>query len=190
MNPSIEDYRKLQPDYLAKAEEMFGPKTEYNFMGVFYHALGPRTVFFERDQKGAMYFIVQLCRQGAENLTDGIFQLSHEVVHLLSPVAIDKEEDQVNYLEEGMAVYFSKVITESETGDVDFCDAAIAKQTQYFKAYELYSGLIHIDNNAVIKLRRITPVIANIQPEDFAAANLNIPEQLINGLLTKFKKAV
>lgn len=190
MNPSIEDYQKLQPQYLAKAEKMFGPKTEYSFIGVYYHALGPRTILCEKDQKGTMYYMIQLCRQGAENLIDGIFQLSHEVVHLLSPVEIDKEENQVNYLEEGMAVYFSKVITESETGDVGFCEAAIAKHPQYLKAYELYSALIVIDNNAVIKLRQITPVIANIQPQDFAAADLKIPEQLIHELLTKFKKAI
>jgi hypothetical protein len=186
MNPCIEDYQNRQPQYLAKAEKLFGSKTEYGFIGVYYHALGPRTVFCEKDEKGIPYYMIQLCRQGAETLTDGIFQLSHEVVHLLSPVEIDNEENEVNYLEEGMAVYFSKIITESETEDLDFCKAAIETHPQYLKAYDLYLALINIDNDAVIKLRRVTPVIANIQPQDFAAAGLNVPEPLIHELLTKF----
>jgi len=186
MNPSIEDYQKLQLDYLTKAEEMFGPKTEYKFYGVFYHGLGPRTILFERNKKGAAFYMAQLCRKGAENLTDGIFQLSHEVVHLLSSIEIDKEENQVNYLEEGMAVYFSKLITESETLDLEFCDVAIANRPEYLKAYQLYLEPIEVDVNAVKKLRDIQPIISNIKPEDFIAADLAVSKELVEALLTKF----
>ncbi|WP_167459476.1 hypothetical protein [Pedobacter jejuensis] len=34
---NIQDYQTLQFDYLAKAEEMFGPKIEYEYSGLSYH---------------------------------------------------------------------------------------------------------------------------------------------------------
>ena len=47
-------------------------------------------------------------------------------------------------------------------------------------------ALIEADKNAVKKLRTITPVIAQIKPEDFIKAGLKVDQQLIEGLLAKF----
>jgi len=184
---NIEDYKNLQVAFLSEAEEMFGPKTAYNFIGIFYHNFPPRMILHDTDfLTGEKFYKIELCGKAINDKKDGIFQLSHEVVHLLSPVEQNEDEDLVNYLEEGMAVYFSKLITERETGDLEFCDTAMAKQPEYLKAYQLYLQLIDIDGEAVKKLRQITPVIANIKAEDFKDAGLDVKEELIIALLTKF----
>ena len=184
---NIEDYKKLQADYLAEAVAMFGPTTEYTFIGIFYHNFSPRMMHHDTDfLTGERFFRIDLCGKAINDRKDGIFQLSHEVVHLISPVDQTEEEDEGNYLEEGMAVYFSKLITERETGDLEFCDAAIANRPEYLEAYQLYLELIDVDVNAVKKLRDIQPIIANIKPEDFIAADLAVSEELVEALLTKF----
>jgi hypothetical protein len=183
---NMEDYKGLQVQFLAEAEDMFGPKTEYKFVGIFYHNASPRMMHYDTDfLTGERFFKIDLCGKAINDRTDGIFQLSHEVVHLLSP--IERGEDEgANNLEEGMAVYFSKLITERETGDHEFCDAAIEKYPNYVKAYQLYLELIKIDENAVKKVRAIRPVIDDIQAGDFAAAGIEVPDDLIQELLGQF----
>lgn len=131
------------------------------------------------------FYKIELCGKAINDRTDGIFQLSHEVVHLLSPVE-QVHGNEVNYLEEGMATYFSKLITERDTGDYEFCQAAIANQAKYLLAFELYEALTAIDKYVVKKVREITPVIAAIQPGDFEKAGITVPPDLIEALLKKF----
>ena len=105
----------------------------------------------------------------------------------MSPVEQDEDEgNEVNYLEEGMATWFSKKITEEETKDFEYCEPAIAKDEKYKKAYDLYLKLIAVDKDAVKKLRALQPVIAQIQPGDFANAGLAVDKELIAALLEKF----
>jgi hypothetical protein len=186
--PTLEYYRELQFEYLERAEQLFGPKTKYEYAGLTYHNHDPEVGICEKilAQRNVHAFEIRLKGIGAmNNTTDGIFQLSHEVVHLLSPVTQD-EGNEVNYLEEGMATYFSKITTETDTLDMEFCDPAIAKKTKYAKALELYNELREIDENAVIKLRALSPVIANIKKEHFTKAELDVPKALIEQLLTIF----
>lgn len=184
---NIDYYKKQQHVFLEAAEQMFGPKTKYNHGILTYDNKGPFTKMDpESIGEEIKTFNVYLNGKGAiPNRTDGIFQLSHEMIHLLSPVEQD-EGNEANYLEEGMAVYFSKHITERETEDFKFCDPAIAKNERYARAYELYLSLIEIDKDAVKKLRRITPVIANIKSENFEQAGLKVSNELIKDLLTIF----
>jgi hypothetical protein len=128
---------------------MFGLKIDYTYNGLSYHNHPPQTVLWESSLlTGEKAFIIKLNGKAINDRKDGIFQLSHEVVHLLAPV----EQDEVNYLEVGMATYFSKVITERDTKDYEFCDLAMARHPKYLKAYQLYVSLIGIDNDAVKKL--------------------------------------
>jgi hypothetical protein len=179
-------YEILQYQYLAEAEQLFGPKTAYGYVGLEYHKFAPRTLLYSKDTAtGKNFFQVELYRKALDDRKDGIFQLSHEVVHLISPIE-QTAGNEVNYLEEGMATYFSKIITERDTHDYDIFTAALAKSPKYLKAYLLYLSLIEADKDAVKKLRAITPVIANIQPGDVIKAGLNIDQKLIEALLAKF----
>jgi len=183
---NMQDYERLQYEYLAEAEAIFGAKIDYGYVGLGYHKFAPRTLLYCKDTlTGKNFFQIELYRKALDDRKDGIFQLSHEVVHLLSPIE-QVDGNEVNYLEEGMATYFSKIITERETKDYEFCAIMFGKSLKYLKAYMLYSSLIAIDKEAVKKLRQITPVIAKIQPEDFIAAGLQVDDLLVEALLAKF----
>jgi len=183
---NMQEYERLQYEYLTEAEKIFGPKIDYGYIGLGYHKFAPRTLLYSKDTlNGKNFFKIELYRKALDDRKDGIFQLSHEVVHLISPVE-QVNGNEVNYLEEGMATYFSKIITERETKDYEFCAIMFGKSPNYLKAYMLYLSLIEIDKNAVKKLREITPVMAKIQPEDFIKAGLNIDEELVEALLAKF----
>lgn len=180
------DYEILQYEYLAEAEQLFGQKTDYGYVGLGYHKYAPRTLLYSKNTlTGRDFFKIELYHRAADDRKDGIFQLSHEVVHLISPVE-QTAGNEVNYLEEGMAVYFSKIITERETQDYEFCALAFGKSPKYLKAYMLYLSLKEIDKYAVKKLRAITPILAQIQPDDFKKADLKIDKELIEALLAKF----
>jgi hypothetical protein len=183
---NMQEFQELQHKYLNEAIELFGPKTEYQYIGLFYHNFSPRVVMHDYDFLTDQYFYkIELCGKAINDRTDGIFQLSHEVVHLLSPIE-QVDGNEVNYLEEGMATYFSKLITERDTGNYDFCHAAIANRPNYLRAFELYKSLAAIDEYAVRKIRVINPVIAAIEPEDFEKAGIAADPELIEALLDKF----
>ena len=185
---NMQEYAELQYKYLAEAEEMFGPRTDYQYIGLFYHNFAPRVIMHDHDfLTGEYFYKIELCGKAINDRTDGILQLSHEVIHLLSPVEQDGD-NVANYLEEGIATYFSQIITERDTRDYAICPAALASRPNYLRAYELYKFLIAIDNNAVKKLREITPVIAHIKPEDFVQAGLQVGSELIYELLRKFEQ--
>ncbi len=182
----MQDYETLQYEYLAEAEKLFGPKTDYGYVGMGYHKFAPRTLLYSKDTiTGRNFFQIELYRKALDDRKDGIFQLSHEVVHLISPVE-QVDGNEVNYLEEGMATYLSKIITERETKDYEFCATMFSKSPRYLKAYMLYLSLVEVDKNAVKKLRKITPVLAQIKPEDFVKSGLKADDELIEALLTKF----
>ncbi len=184
----MEEYDTLVYTYLEQAQKLFGNKTEYIFEGVSYNNSTPKVILADSYfLTGEKAYIIELNGNAVNDRKDGIFQLSHEVVHLLSPVEQDEEKgDLVNYLEEGMACYFSKVITEKETADLEYCELQFEKHEKYKKAYELLVSLLEIDNDALKKLRSVTEVISQIKPEDFETAGLKVDKELVNALLSKF----
>jgi hypothetical protein len=71
----------LQEAYLAEAIAMFGAKTNYTFIGIFYHNFPPRMMHHDTDfLTGEQFFKIELCRKAINDRKDGIFQLSHEVI--------------------------------------------------------------------------------------------------------------
>ncbi|MCX2584794.1 hypothetical protein [Pedobacter sp. MR22-3] len=185
---TLEKLRELQVKYLMEAEELFGPKTECNFAGVmpgnvsspkFCYAAVP----YDRSKKAFM-IIINLSN-AEKNFKDGILQISHEVVHMLSPEKDDNDK-AVNYLEEGMATYFSKIITDRETSDQEFATSAIKGKEKYNEAFELYLSLHEIDKDAVKKLRLVNPSLASLTALDFRQTDIKIEEEMIERLLRKF----
>jgi hypothetical protein len=184
----MEEYDTLVSAYLEEAQKLFGNKTEYIFGGVSYNNSTPKVIVSDSCfLTGEKTYFIELNGNAVIDRKDGIFQLSHEVVHLLSPIEQDEEKgDLVNYLEEGMACYFSKIVTEKETADLEYCELQFEKHEKYKKAYELFVSLLQIDKDAVKKLRVVTEVISHIKPGDFETVGLKIDQELINALLSKF----
>jgi hypothetical protein len=181
-----EEYEELLPKYLAEAESVFGKKTKYELVHIGYDGCGtPKMVMVSNEPIYGITFKVWLRNSALTDRKDGVFQLSHEVVHLISPVEQVDGKD-ANYLEEGMAVHLAKKITEREYKDFDYCNIALAKQPKYFRAYMQYMSLVDIDPDTVKKIRKHQKVIGKIQPEDFKKAGIKAPAELIGALLEKF----
>jgi len=178
-------YIELQPEIFREVQELYGEKTgDYEFNGIDYAEGGPfmsvpedSLMAVPREHK----INITLDLSARENYTKGLFQLSHEVVHLLSPT----DEPITNNLEEGAAVYFSKLYTERETGDLAIFETPTRK-TGYRYAYGLVCQLLAIDKDALKNLRKQQPDFREISPADFKAAGLEIDEALITDLLATF----
>ncbi|MFD2247288.1 hypothetical protein [Pontibacter ruber] len=161
--------------YLAEAESLYGPRmTNYIYAGIELVAEGGPRTWYPQNK----YVVIQLTHSTASNLRQGIFQLSHEVIHLLSPNGMST----TNNLEEGLATLFSKKVTDRDTGDEDYAEISIAP-TKYYYPYTLVSQLLDINPDAVIELRKVQPMISSITKGDFLKANLEIPEELIEELV-------
>ena len=188
-DPQRQEYEELLEKYLAEAEKLFGRKTKYERRPLQYKEKdAPETQYYMGDVVNPDCAVVWLSDFALTDRNSGIFQLSHEVVHLLSPVE-QADGNEVNYLEEGMAVYLSKRITERELNDYHFCNRAITTHQHYYDAYMRYMSLTDIDKSAVKKIRRVRKIIGSVQPDDFKKANLDVPERLIEALLGKFDRS-
>lgn len=180
----ISHYSKLLDRLLPLAECLYGKKIQYEFNGIFYKDAGPQTIESEKySSEAEPEFEVHLKKNAEECEKSGIFQISHETIHLLAPITYEKS---VNYLEEGLAVHFSKFITEIATRDYDFTNNALNHEPKYKEAYQRYLQLHNIDQNSIIKLRQISPIMADIKPIHFKLAGIKIEDNLINKLLESF----
>ena len=93
---------KLQQELLAWAEELFGERDmTWNLLPPMFGDRNPH--IFYPDPESLKLVMVKLGRGAREKWTLVLFQLSHEVIHLLNP----KRGCKANNLEEGVASAFS-----------------------------------------------------------------------------------
>jgi hypothetical protein len=84
-------------DLLDEAESRFGPRLpQYTPIGIH---LGVRNQLLPYLGTNSWYVVLDSTLES--NMQDAIFFLSHEVIHLLSPI------QKANCLEEGLATHFS-----------------------------------------------------------------------------------
>lgn len=140
---------------LKDIEDKFGKRDkDYTFIGIEFSTDGPQ-IWYPGDCKN---IIIQL---GIECLTSGnenqaYYQLAHECVHLLSPNGMLK----ANYLEEGLATYYSKCYMK-EYLNADFH----ASDAKYKKASDLVEKLIITKPGIIKELREIESNLSNITKE-------------------------
>jgi hypothetical protein len=161
--------------YLLEAECMFGPRTsDYTYAGIEFIETGPPKIWYPNFK----FVVIQLSKTTAYDFKQGIFQLGHEVIHILSP----NGQPTTTYLEEGLATFFSKLVTDRDTGDTSYAIDSITP-TKYKNSYEFVKNLLQINSNSIIELRKVQPVIGQIIKDDFTKANLLIPDNLIEKLI-------
>jgi len=122
--------------------------------------------------------VIQVSQSTANDTRQAIFQIAHEVVHVLSP----NGQPTTNNLEEGLATYFSKILTDRDTGDNLYATNSI-QPTKYFKTFELVNKLLTSDPDAIKKLRKFQPVIGSISKQNFVDAGINLGDDLIDELI-------
>jgi hypothetical protein len=161
--------------YLIEAESLYGTRTkDYEYVGVELNEAGPPKVWYPWNK----FIVIQVSRSTANDKRHAIFQLAHEVVHVLSP----NGQPTTNNLEEGLATYFSKIVTDRDTGDNLYATNSI-QPTKYLKPFELVEKLLIIDPDAIKKLRMHQPVIGNITKQNFLDAGLNLEDDIIDELI-------
>lgn len=130
---------------LSDIQNRYGKRDEsYTLVGIEYIKNGGPQIWFPGDCGN---IVIQLAINSLDNNEIACFQLSHECVHLLSPTGRLK----ANYLEEGLACYYSKIYMMQEfEKDVT---SWIKAEEKYKIAYELVEKLISSNENIIKELR-------------------------------------
>jgi hypothetical protein len=183
------EYLKLVPVILKEVIGLYGPRVgKVRFSSIIFDKVERPELdyeeFFNEIPPDKKKVNIAMTPDTKQNWEKGLFQLSHEVVHLLSTLAFD-DDQVVNNLEEGVAVHFSKIYTEREAND-DKNFNAPTHRTGYHYAYNLVEQLLAIDDDAVKKLRKQQPFFQRITAADFVKAGLLVDDKLITELLANF----
>ncbi|MYE26158.1 MAG: hypothetical protein F4X87_02860 [Chloroflexi bacterium] len=100
-----ENLQKLQCDLLEWAEDLFGERdTSWDLIPQPVFGRTNPKIFFPGDRSLRLVRI-KLSPKACDKWTFALFQIAHEVIHLLNP--LPKDEGKANNLEEGVACAFS-----------------------------------------------------------------------------------
>ena len=161
--------------YLLEAESLYGSRTkDYEYVGLELNDGGPPKVWYPLNK----YIVIQVSQATANDTRQAMFQIAHEVIHVLSP----NGQPTTNNLEEGLATYFSKIVTDRDSGDNLYALTSIL-ETKYLKPYELVDKLISLDPDAIKKLRKIQPVLGQISRQTFIEARIAMADDIIDELI-------
>lgn len=165
--------------YLLEAESLYGTRTkDYEYVGLELNDNGPPRVWYPMNK----YIVIQVSQSTANDIRQAIFQIAHEIVHVLSP----NGQQTTNNLEEGLASYFSKIVTDRDSGDNAYAFNSI-QSTKYLKPYQLVDKLITFDSDSIKKLRNIQPILGQITKQTFIDAGISLADDTINELVKQME---
>ena len=160
---------------LQEAEYSFGPRDcSYTLLGIEFIDEKQPCIWYPRDSRN---IIIRLTFLAAECMSEACYQLAQETIHLL---ALTKN---VNYLEEGISIYFALDYMKKE-----FPDYKPDPSGKYGKALELVKPLMEKDADCIRKLRKIQPSFADMEPENIKEVFPELKPEKISCLLEKFNK--
>ncbi len=168
---------------LREAEKRYGERDRHwTILGVEFTTNNQPQVWypFSDDKK---FIIVQLTQKASCDDKEALFQLSHEVIHLLSPTGGGQ---QASVFEEGLAVYFSIQFL----NQLGFQITKNYIQTAGYKnAYEMVAMLYQQEEDVDKKieiLRLENNSLSNITKFQFMQMFPNIDDHLAEQLARKF----
>jgi hypothetical protein len=120
---------------LGLAEAKYGPRDpSWTILGLeFYDQNHPQLWF---PDPGRKQMIIQLSKNSAKNQERALFEMAHEVVHVLAPRI---GPDTASVFEEGLAVHFS--LEYLKTAGIHTNPENFLKDEKYKKAYDLVKQL-------------------------------------------------
>ncbi len=170
-------------DILNNAEQRYGKRDQsWTLLGVEFTNLDQPEIWYPFISKNRKHLIIQLTKSASKNEKEALFQLSHEVIHLLSPAG--KEGSTV--FEEGLATYFS--IANMKTLNYDIDENYIAEK-KYKQAYKLIDNLYKNFPNTedrIKTLRGQVKRIRDITPEQFSYAFTGLNKKYATLLAKKY----
>jgi hypothetical protein len=164
------------------------PMLEWKFKNVEYNEGRPNLRYYYETGE----ISISLSKEAEIEIVLEIFQFSHELCHLFYPGTEFPSlyVHQTNYLNEGIATYFSIISVEKYTGQGSIYLKELEKgNPQYYSAFKLVEELLKKDGNAIRKLRSIQPRIDVVTKQIFQEAEIVLDTLLIEKLLALFKDA-
>jgi hypothetical protein len=169
---------------LRSAEQRYGQRNQrWTLLGIEFSNDKQPKVWYPYAQQGEKFIIVQLTQAARCNPEIALFQLSHEVIHLLSPIG---GRTQSNVFEEGLASYFSLETLKKQGYKVT--DNYIVNK-DYQAAYQAIASLyrLHPNSDTVIKnLRKEIITFKQLTPQQLQEAFPKISRILVQQLLHSF----
>ncbi len=170
---------------LREAELRYGERDHsWTILGVEFSAGNQPQIWYPYSDKNEKYIIVQLTKKASCDDKEALFQLSHEVIHLLSPIG---GEAKSTTFEEGLAAYFSIQFLKKNGFDVtvDYFGTEGYKEA-YNAVVALYDAEQDVDSK-IEMLRLENPNLSQVTKEQFMQAFINIDESLAERLASPFK---
>lgn len=163
----------LLGDCLSHAEAQFGQRDlTYTVLGVEFGGPNPK-IWYPGDCKHVSVMLSASC---LNDIDRAIFQLAHEVVHLLSPTG----QSDANVLEEGLAThfqhYYSKLRGIAYTND----------DQKYLAAERDVQTLLALKHDAIKLVRQTQPCISKITDQQLLAVCPHLRPEIAQRLSDKF----
>lgn len=173
--PQNKSIKELFDEILNEAEKLYGRRDVSIILD--------KITIHEKDYpeivpSGDTNVTIYLTKECKENLTFASYQLSHEIIHFLKPSFFSGSS--ANYLEEGVAVYFSINFTKSNYGEINISNP------NYKKANDLVVELLSYDENIIFRLRKLKESLSLITSEDILSICPLIPKKLTDEVCEKF----
>lgn len=171
---------------LTEAEKRYGKRDmSWTLAGVEFTNEAQPKVWYPFSYDGGRFILVQLTQGTVCDEKRALFQLAHEVIHLLSPAG---PGEATTVFEEGLATYFS--IQYAQEQGVDISPNYISSE-KYSKAYDAIAALYASDNNDLIdrqirQLRKKKASLAMLTKTDIKAHFPQIDDALAGYLAEEF----
>jgi hypothetical protein len=181
-----ENLLDLTNKLIDEAETLFGKRIcDWNFNGVEYNDRQPSLKYYPETG----HVTISLSHKAIDDDMQRIFQLSHEVCHLLHPsqeypsLLINK----TLVINEGVSTYFSILKTHEYFDNSEFIiDNLKTYSNKYYEAYLLVKELLEYDNNSLKALREQNPRIDKLKIDDFDCLKFDLAIEFKKKLVSHF----
>ena len=154
-NDFQELFQAMAYSYWEEANKLFGENmNEWQYDGIIYGEFGPMIRYFHNEKKVKIMVLTSV----NTDFYRGLFQLSHEIVHLISPTGLERTTN----LEEGCVVWFSFLQINKFGGGSDYLNSCKIENTNYGKTFALVSKLLSTQPEAIKLYREHQPLIGKI----------------------------
>ena len=162
---------------LREAQDYYGPRDKsFSYVGFLFSGPNPRVIHYQSGSPGDV--IIILSDAAALDMRRACFELSHEVVHLLSPAT----PETVTVFEEGLATTFMNLLNRrNKWSSIETIEA-------YTSAANLVQTIIDNEPDIVSSLRRTKPRFSDWSADDLAQRLGNrVPYSDLKNLCQPFK---
>jgi hypothetical protein len=165
---------------LSEAEELYGRRDlNWTPIGVEFFASTVPHIWFPGNRN---HIAIRLTLSALNDLNEALWQLAHEVVHIIGPV----ERGKANNLEEGVATRFALNVSHyTDKSRVPLFRQKL-EQTPYHSALQDCEALLQMDPDIIKKLRKQQPYLSRMTAKQLLDVLPNCDPTLAGRLTGRF----